>query len=52
MKTLLAVSAILVPFAFKVIQVLKDEKKHLKRMNVRYQQFLRYMAREKQHTHS
>jgi hypothetical protein len=57
MKTsLLAAFAILMPFAFKVMQVLKDEKKHLKRMNERYKQFLRYKSRktrakEKQHIH-
>jgi hypothetical protein len=47
MKTsLLAALAILMPFAFKVIQVLKDDKKHLKRIKERYKQFLRYKARK------
>jgi hypothetical protein len=33
MKDLLAVSAILMPFVFKIIQVLRDKKKQLKEVN-------------------
>jgi len=49
---LLVVSAILMLFAFKIIQVSKNTKQQFNRMDKRYKQFLRYKAKEKQHTHS
>ena len=46
--SLLAVSAILMPFVFKVIQVLKDKKLQDKKMDKEYKNFKQRKSIEKQ----
>ncbi|HYJ62862.1 MAG TPA: hypothetical protein VEV62_03890 [Parafilimonas sp.] len=45
--SLLAVSAILMPFVFKVLQVLKDKKLQHKKMDEEYKNFKQHKSIEK-----
>ena len=45
---LLVVSFILMPFIFKILQVLKDQKQELKEMDEKYEQSKRRMNSETQ----